>query len=125
MSEPIIIAIIAAVAGLVALKLTVSFDLNQHLADRRERKNQGLMARIQGTCPHVEVVEVSGDFGIKHTFDGAPFHTPWVCKVCGYKVATSGAVDDNSQLWADADAIPRIIERQQKVQDLLNERYGV
>ncbi len=129
MSEATVIAIIVAVAAIVALKLTISFDLNQFLEDRRQRKNERWTARIQGTCPHVEPFfsEELG-FGLRHTFDGAPFHTPWVCKMCGHKVATAGSVDDNTRQWGegglDIERLQQVRDRRDEVQVLLRKRYG-
>ena len=129
MSEPIVIAIIAAIAAVVALKLTISFNLNQFLADRLERKKERLTARIRGVCPHVEpFFDQENRYGLRHTFDGAPFHTPWTCKVCGHKVVTAGSVDDNTRLWGeggvDMERFSQVRDQLDEVQVLLRQRYG-
>ena len=129
MSETTVIAIIASIAAVVALKLTISFDLNQFLADRRERKNERLTARIRGACPHVEpFFDEERGVGVRHTFDGVPAHTPWVCKMCGHKVATPGAVNDNTRLWGegglDMERLHQLTDRRDDVQVLLRQRYG-
>ena len=129
MSEPTVIAIIAAIAAVVALKLTISFNLNQFLADRLERKNERLTARIRGACPHVEpFFDHEKGYGLRHTFDGAPSHTPWICKVCGHKVVTARSVDDNTRLWgeggADMERFYQVRDQLEEVQVLLRQRYG-
>lgn len=68
------------VAAVIAIKFTVSFDLNRHLEGRRSRYSQ----KLKNACPHIRVVQgADGRLALQSEFVSPPGTTMWICQRCG------------------------------------------
>ena len=96
-----LVAAILAVAGVFAVRLSVSFDLNRYLEAKREARRR----YAKSLCPHMSIVSVvegaGGDSGleVRPTHESPPGTASWQCMLCGH-VASKAIVDDNITRWS-------------------------
>lgn len=71
--------VVALLASIFLVRLTISLDLNALLKSRRELK----IARLQNACPHM-FIEYLGDgkFIVTDCFESPPGTVMWFCNRC-------------------------------------------
>lgn len=67
------------VAGLIAAKLGLSFDINRWQESKRKR----LKEKLQAKCPHAVPIKERGNLGLESSFSSPSGTTGWVCRRCG------------------------------------------
>ena len=105
----IILAIIGGITAVVALKFTVSFNVNEFIKDRREWKQEVRIANARALCPHVDIVEEGGEPGIRSTYISPSGTTQWQCQKCGHTTYGRDLLEDNLQSWGGD--IPGLLSR--------------
>lgn len=76
----LIISIAVFIGGVIAIKITLSFDLNKFLDSRKE----GYKAKCQNACLHFEFVNIQENQIEAHSFFVSPSGTlSYICQRCG------------------------------------------
>jgi len=71
--------IIAASIAIVAVKVTISFDINEFLKSRNEK----FLIKAKNYCPHARFIETpNGEFGIQSNFESPAGTVNYVCTNC-------------------------------------------
>ncbi len=90
-TEEIIKLIIAGVIGFIAIKISLNFDLNKFLENRRQIK----INQLKNICPHCKVTlnETTKAFTMESFF-----HTPvgtvnYYCSQCGLEVSSQHEIE--------------------------------
>ena len=88
---------LSLLAGIVALRFTVSFDLNRYFEGQREKRQR----RARALCPHAEIVPLGAedpDVGVRITYIKPSGTTQWECQICG-DVTYEPMVRDCASRW--------------------------
>lgn len=73
-------AIIVLVLGVIAVRVSLTFDINKFL----ERRDKKLSQRLKNTCTHLEMLPTEdGQFQIRSLFESPPGTLKWQCQRCG------------------------------------------
>jgi hypothetical protein len=77
----ILILILVAIIGTIAIKVTFSLDLNKYLEDRRKRH----IPKLQNACTHLEFIsnDKTSQVGFRSLFVSPPGTLQWQCQRCG------------------------------------------
>lgn len=71
--------IIAVSVAIIAVKITISFDINEYLKNRNER----LLLKAKNYCPHARFVKTpEGKYGVQSNFVSPPGTTNYICTTC-------------------------------------------
>jgi len=90
----IILTSIAILLGFIVIKITISFDINSWLKDRRKIK----IYRLQNICPHVTILKDGKGYRVIDDFSSPPGTFEWQCQTCK-RIAINHI--DNRQYWID------------------------
>ncbi len=81
----------------------LSIDLNGVFSGRSERKRQRLRGELINTCPHMNMVDLDTDGGLRvhiQSWLESPFGTlDYICRGCGLQQSEFG-VNQNQEDWA-------------------------
>src|SRR5258708_6083264 len=84
----LIVAIVVVVFSIVAIKISLNFDLNKYLESRRKSYTQ----KLKSACTHVELSP--GDDGkmiqARHLYISPPGTIQWHCQRCGHVAYRQG-----------------------------------
>ncbi len=77
----ILILLVVAILGTIAIKITFSLDLNKYLEYRRKR----YIPKLQNACTHLEFVsdDKTKQVGFRSLFVSPPGTLQWQCQRCG------------------------------------------
>ena len=81
----VLLVVIAVIGGIFAIRLSLSFDLNQWIRERPLRR----LHRAQRRCPHIETFDEVDEEGrissveVRSLFAQPPGSTTWICAQCG------------------------------------------
>ena len=79
MTGAVLLYMVFALLGIMALKFIFSFDVNKWM-DRRDRR---LEDRIRRTCPHTTIYMDGQDIRIDSMLTSPPGTHQWICSSCG------------------------------------------
>lgn len=75
----LIVGILTFVFGFVAIKISLTFDLNKYLEDRRK----SYIPKLQNACPHVNLTSIGdGQIEVTSHFISPPGTMQWQCQRC-------------------------------------------
>src|SRR5690606_23572374 len=75
----IIWLIIAVSVAIIAIKITISFDVNEFLKSRNEK----FLLKAKNHCPHARFMKTpDGKFGIQSNFVSPSGTTNYICTTC-------------------------------------------
>jgi hypothetical protein len=78
----IIILIVVIVVSIIAIRISLSFDINRFLENRRKIK----INQLKNVCPHLNI-DLNGKKLIIESYFSSPAGTiQWVCSQCGLVV---------------------------------------
>ena len=88
---------LAAIFGLISIvSLSVKFDLNERLKERRRIKEERLQRQLRASCPHMLVLNGKPITQFILQKDGA-----WKCEGCGLVTYNDNFVKYNIEHWLD------------------------
>lgn len=90
----ILLTIIAIALSVIAVKVTLSFDINEYLKSRDEK----LKGKIRSYCPHVAIKEIDDKIGIQSTFISPSGTLNWICQRCGLQIFHLDQGDESRRL---------------------------
>jgi hypothetical protein len=75
--------LILIIAGAIAIRFSVRFDLNEFLRDRRKTK----IARLQNICPHCKLETLDNKTIRAESYFYTDYGNPnWICRRCKFVV---------------------------------------
>lgn len=97
----VLVAVLAVVTGVFAVRFSVSLDLNRFFEDRREQNRR----RARSLCPHVDLIPNERAGGDRHVIVQNAYFKPqgtiqYRCQKCG-DVSYGPLVEDNFRRWRD------------------------
>ena len=112
-----IIYIVMAIVAIVAVKIAITFDVNEWLKSRKEVQK----VKLQNLCPHVSVKK-RGDQLIVEDLVVSPSGTlTWHCQRCG-RIFHTGQSKDEVEYWANN---PAELIKQDKSLNKLAKKMGL
>lgn len=105
------ILIIVIVLSVIAIRITLNFDVNKFLENSRKIS----MGQLKGICPHMEILDVSESRKtIKYgsLFTSPPGTINWICSQCGLIVNSEDDVYRNTEIYKKNPSL--ILEKQRK-----------
>lgn len=105
----IVVGIIIALLGAIALKIVLKFDVNKW----HERKDHKTSMRLQNTCPHmsVEYLESSNQFRVNNFFVTPAGTFDWICSQCSLTLPSDLMIP---KVPTDLAGLKVIIDKQKK-----------
>lgn len=98
----IILTAIGVIGTVVALKFTISFDVNEYIKDRRAWKQEVRIARTRALCPHIDIVEdEDGDTGLRSAYISPSGTTQYQCQNCGHRTYGVGHIEGDLRMWGE------------------------
>ena len=97
----VLLTAICVIGAVVALKLTVSFDVNEFIRDRRAWKQEVRIARARALCPHIDVVDAGGDIGLRSAYISPFGTTQYQCQKCGHTTYGVDHIEDDLRAWGE------------------------
>jgi hypothetical protein len=67
------------VATFIAIKVSLSFDVNKYLDSRKK----AYMVKLRNACTHVDFVKAHGNIVVRTLFVSPPGTVQWQCQRCG------------------------------------------
>lgn len=116
----IIMIILSLLAGVILLKVVVSFDINAWMKTRADHKQN----RLKMLCPHTEItIKDDGSAEVKSLFHSPYGTTAWICSRCQLSTFDSSVPEQFMKIYAEN---PRLyIERVKKFEKLACKTYGL
>lgn len=109
-------------AGIVALRFSVSFDLNRYFEDQRKKRQR----RAQSLCPHMDILsfgkDETGDIAleVQSTYTSPPGTVQWQCDMCG-DVTHEQMVHANTRRWnQDPEALVERVNQFRKAAEKID-----
>ena len=94
----ILILIVVAVVGAIAVKITLSFDLNKWLESRRARKQ----AKLLVICPHnYRAITNHDEISIQSHFNSPRGTFSYMCNQCGFWTSDESVPERLISIWAN------------------------
>ncbi len=110
----LIILILVLVFSAIAVKLTITFDLNKFLTDRKKSK----LNKLRNACTHHNVVKEGDEYGLQSLFVSPPGTLQWQCQQCGaVRYFADGERERMTKYYLDN--FEEFTEAQKKFQKLL------
>ena len=104
----IIILIIVIALSIIAIRISLKFDLNKYLENRRRIK----LDQLKNICPHVRIVDLKDSKVFIESLFSSPFGTTnWICFKCGFIVDSE---EDVNRISGRYGKKPPIIFEKQK-----------
>jgi hypothetical protein len=75
----LIVLILVLVISVIAVRLTVTFDINKY---QEERKKNNL-TKLRNACTHHRVIKEGKQYGLQSLFISPPGTLQWQCQQCG------------------------------------------
>lgn len=110
----LIVLIVVIVFSVIAIKLTITFDLNRYLEDRKKMN----MNRLRNACTHHQVVSLGEQHSLQSLFISPPGTVQWQCQQCGAaKYFSDGELERMTQYYLDN--FEEFVKQQKKFQKLM------
>lgn len=94
--EQILILLVIAFIGTIALKFTFNFDINKYIESRKEQKLQ----QLKNACTHHKVIKHGEEYGLQSLFVSPPGTVQWQCQRCGIaKYFVDGELDNMTNYY--------------------------
>ena len=71
----------AIVLAVIAIKFTISFDLNEY----QKRKDEKLKVKMKNNCNHATIEKIGDKFRIRSRFSSPCGTHNWYCDRCGFE----------------------------------------
>jgi len=92
----LVIGFLVLVFGVVAVRISLTFDLNHHLDGRKST----LKAKAKNACTHFDIEPVGDDLQIQSLFISPPGTLQYQCQRCGLiKYMQDGEVEAMAEYW--------------------------
>ena len=79
----ILILIFAIALSIIAIRISLKFDINKFLENRRKIK----LDQLKNICPHGRIIDIKGNQISFESLFSSPMGTPkWICSQCGCTV---------------------------------------
>ena len=99
--------------GIIAVKITLSFDFNRWLETRRAHQEENL----QAICPHCYLsITPGGDLRIDSHFNSPRGTVYWMCNQCGLWILDGSLPERIMKEWARD--LEGLMERQRRLNKL-------
>ena len=98
--EQIVILLVVAIIGTIAIRFTFTFDLNAYLESRRK----GYIPKLQNACTHLIFVsdKQAGKVGFQSMFVSPPGTLQYQCEQCGLiRNLQNGEVERDAQYYLE------------------------
>lgn len=104
---------LAAIFGLISIiSLSVKFDLNEWLKERRRIKEERLGKLLQEACPHLLITKGKSFSQFIQKSNGA-----WQCDSCGKTTHDENFVEYNIEYWTGN--LEKYVDANEKRQELI------
>ena len=92
----IVVVVVAIAVAFIAVRLSVSFDVNKWLKSRRERDEE----RLRLLCPHSRIVRIDDEYAVESYFYPLPGIMGVLgCSQCGQQIANPHIAQELSKQW--------------------------
>ena len=95
--------VVALLATVVAIRGTITFDVNEWLKERKKKKEENL----RSLCPHAQMVQEGGEYGVRSTYISPMGTLAWQCQNCGDVTHDEAAVREINAYWAKDPVLRR------------------
>jgi hypothetical protein len=101
--------LILIIAGAIAVRFTLKFDLNRYLENRRKIK----LAQLKNICPHGRIIDIKGNQIKFESLFSSPVGTlKWVCSQCGCIVDHEDDINRINESYKKNPSL--VLEKQKK-----------
>src|SRR3989344_5637879 len=105
----ILILIFAIALSIIAIRISLKFDMNKFLENRRKIK----LSQLKNICPHGRIIDITGNQVKFESLFSSPVGTPkWICSQCGCIVDHE---DDVNRINEKYNKNPSMILDKQKI----------
>jgi hypothetical protein len=92
----LVIGFVVLVFGVVAIRISLTFDLNRYLDSRKST----LRAKAKNACTHFDIEPVGDDIQVQSLFISPPGTSQYQCQRCGLtKHIQDGEVEAMAEYW--------------------------
>lgn len=94
----LLLLIILAILGTIAIRITFSFDLNRYMEDKRKRN----LSKLKNACTHHQIIQGKDQYAVQPLFISPPGTLQWQCQRCGaIKYFADGELERMSEYYAN------------------------